>query len=118
MKYLFIIPAIVLLTTPTHAQKWQYERHGSTVHLRPTTEPGAVAEVYFDNTSGDSGTSRMKHEFQLGDVMVTVYLGMVESDIIKIEPPEGYWADPPYLDLPDGQSGIIYIRPLSEQPMM
>ena len=107
----------LLLATPAAAQSWQFEPHGSTVQLRDTLEPNAVAEVWFNNTTGDSG-ARMTHNLRLGDVDVTVTLGRPEADEITVDPPEGFWADPRTLTLPDGQSGVIYIRPLNGLGMM
>jgi hypothetical protein len=113
-----LLPALLCLAIPAAADtaRWQHEPHGSQLHLRPTTEPNAVAEVWFNNTSGDSG-GRIMHGFRLGDLDVTLTLGGPEPDTLTIDAPEGFIADPRTLTLPDGTSGVIYIRPLGSVGM-
>jgi hypothetical protein len=109
--------AFLLLATPAHAEQWRAEPGGSTVTLRLTKEPGAVAEVLFRNSVGDAG-GRVEHTFRLGDLEATAVLGTGLPDTLTIDPPEGFWADPRTLELPDGASGVIYIRPLSDTDVM
>jgi hypothetical protein len=113
-----LLPALLCLAIPAAADtaRWQYEPHGSQLHLRATSEPGAVAEVWFNNTSSDSG-GRVIHSFVLGDLDVTLVLGGAEPDILTIDPPEGFYSDPRTLTLPDGSSGTVYIRPLGGEGM-
>ena len=108
-----VLAAFLCLAHPATAQdaRWQIEAHGSQLHLRDTTEPNAVAEVWFNNTSGDSG-GRVVHTFKLGDLDVTLVLGAPEPDTLTIDAPEGFFADPRTLTLNDGTSGTVYIRPL------
>ena len=98
------------LSTPASADAASRNISGTTVKMQATTEPGAVAEIIFDNQPengpGDNGTFTLT----LGglDVEVTFIWG-VGDDAITVIPPDGYFADPERLDVPEGGLGVLHI---------
>jgi hypothetical protein len=103
------IAAVALLTTAVWPETWRGQPYGSTVTLRPTVEPGAVAELFFDNTGADDG-GRIRHVFDLGGHRVEAELGLPEyPDTISVTPADGYIAVPDVLTIPDGQTGVVLI---------
>jgi hypothetical protein len=103
------IAAVALLTTAVWPETWRGQPYGSTVTLRPTVEPGAVAELFFDNTGADDG-GRIRHVFDLGGHRVEAELGLPEyPDTISVTPADGYIAVPDVLTIPDGTTGVVLI---------
>jgi hypothetical protein len=103
------VAAVALLTTDAWPQTWQGEPYGSTVTLRPTAEPGAVAELFFDNRGADNG-GRILHIFELGGHHIEAELGVPHyPDTIRVTPADGYIAVPDVLTIPDGETGVVLI---------
>jgi hypothetical protein len=103
------IAAVALLTTDAWPETWQGEPYGSTVTLRPTAEPGAVAELFFDNRGADNG-GRILHIFELGEHHIEAELGVPHyPDTIRVTPADGYIAVPDVLTIPDGETGVVLI---------
>lgn len=87
----------------------------STITLRETTQPGAVAEVVFMNTI--SNIPEDNGQYLLSDNGMTVegtfgYNVLGNYDSVSVEPMEGYVAVPPTVIVPEGQAGFIYIYPI------
>jgi hypothetical protein len=100
---------VALLTTAVWPETWQGQPYGSTVTLRPSAEPGAVAELFFDNTGVDNG-GRIRHTFTLGGHHIEAELGLPEyPDTIRVMPADGYIAVPDVLTIPDGTTGVVLI---------
>jgi hypothetical protein len=99
---------LALLTTAVWPETWRGQPHGSTVTLRPTTAPGAVAELLFDNTGADGG-GRLRHVFELGGHRIEAELGLPDPDTISVTPADGYIAVPDVLTIPDGETGVVLI---------
>jgi hypothetical protein len=90
-------------------ETWQAEPYGSTVTLRPSEEPGAVVELFFDNRGADNG-GRILHIFELGGHHIEAELGLPEyPDTIRVTPADGYIAVPDVLTIPDGTTGVVLI---------
>jgi hypothetical protein len=103
---------VSLLTTAVWPETWQGQPHGSTVTLRSTTAPGAVAELFFDNRGDDSG-GRIRHTFELGGHHIEAELGVPHyPDTIRVTPADGYIAVPDVLTIPDGETGVVLIYPI------
>ena len=86
---------------------------GSHVTIQPTSEPGAVAEVVFLNKSVHT-TQIETFDLTLGDLTVTVEadVGMGDRpDRITVTPPEGYYAEPAYIDVAEDDTGVVLILP-------
>jgi hypothetical protein len=99
---------VTLLATAVWPQTWQGQPHGSTVTLRPSEAPGAVAELFFDNTGADGG-GRLRHVFDLGGHRIEAELGLPNPDTIRVTPADGYIAVPDVLTIPDGETGVVLI---------
>lgn len=88
---------------------------GTTVTLRPTSEPGALAEVVMHNAevnwSGDDG------DYTLTIPGLTVAAAFQwdaegQSDRITITPPDGIACAPScVLTVPEGEFGAVYLFP-------
>lgn len=104
--------ATPLLALDIKYELWRYRPGGSEVVIRPTREPGAVAEIHFRNTWGDT-YRRVTHDIELQGHNIQVLLGGPMPDTIWVTPPEGYIAVPPEATTPDGTSTVILIYPLS-----
>jgi hypothetical protein len=89
-------------------ETWQAEPMGSSVTLRPTTAPGAMAELFFNNSGADGG-GRKVHTFSLGGHAIEAELGLADPDTIRVTPAEGYIAVPDVLTIPDGTTGVVLI---------
>jgi hypothetical protein len=102
------VAAIVLLTESASPETWQGDPMGSSVTLRPSTAPGAAAELFFDNRGADGG-GRIIHMFTLGGHHIEAELGMSDPDTISVTPADGYIAVPDVLTIPDGQTGVVLL---------
>lgn len=89
---------------------WQATPGGSSVTIRPTAAPNAVAEVLFENTGNDP--VRIEHHDTLGPYRIHLILGGGEPDTLRIEPPDGYFAVPDEITIHDGDSYLILVYPL------
>jgi hypothetical protein len=102
--------------SPAQADTWSAGRGASSVELRSTDIPGAVAELHFNNTSNDSGT-RLTYDWQLTHDGLTVRgqvdLGTGEADTIRAQVPDGFIAYPDTETIPDGTVTTIVIYPLN-----
>jgi hypothetical protein len=98
------------------AETWSAGRGASSVEFRATDIPGAVAELHFDNTGGDTGI-RLTHSWTLTHDGLTVTgqvdLGTGEADTIRVRVPEGFVAYPDTETIHDGGSVVIPIFPLN-----
>lgn len=89
------------------------------MELRETHEPGAIAELEFNNTAVHTvhhvGWYTISHEHQgrVVEIQVRFYLnvGPDASERLQIVPPPGYVAIPDNLVIKDGDSGTSYIYP-------
>lgn len=112
MRYL-IFP---LLLFPTFALSqeiycWQGRGEPSCVELKETKEPGAKAEVYFENKSVHPSAYQTV-VIQLGDLEVEVTITtntQGADDTFTVVPEEGYIAIPPELVVPEEGVGRIVI---------
>jgi hypothetical protein len=100
--------------SPAQADTWSAGRGASSVELRSTAIPGAVAELHFNNTGGDTGL-RLTHSWTLTHDGLTVRgqvdLGTGEADTIRAQVPDGFIAYPDVQTIPDGASVVIPIYP-------
>jgi hypothetical protein len=101
---------------PVAAETWSAGRGQSSVELRATEAPGAVAEVYFWNSSSDAG-GRITHRFTLTHDGLTITgeaeLGLAAPDTVRIAVPDGFIAVPDELTIPDGSGDTILIYPIT-----
>ena len=85
----------------------------SKVTIRETTEPGAVAELFFENSTGD-GYLESRFDLTLGGIVCNMYMQVGRRDPDTIEPEcAGYVAVPRRLTIPDGTEGRILLIPLN-----
>ena len=111
MRAAFIV---ALLANPAMAETWSAGPGASSVQLRDTDAPNAVAEVYFWNSAQDAG-GRVTHSFTLTHDGLTITgeaeLGLAAPDTVRIAVPDGFIAVPNELTIPDGSGGAILIYP-------
>lgn len=81
------------------------------VEIRPTNEPGAVAEVYFENRSVHEGDEPF--EITLDGLTVSVQLewnvDRLGAERITVTPPDGYYAWPEAITVHENAEGVLYI---------
>ncbi len=110
------IIASLILALPASAQDthtWGSSFYPSTIVLEPTTAPGAVAQVSFDNKTVHRD-ERVTFDLTLGDLTVTVeaLVGRgLTPDTFTVTPPPGYFAVPESLDVNEDDTGTILIIP-------
>lgn len=92
----------------------------STLTLQGTEEPGAVAELVFDNnatnSAGDNGIYTLTHEGLSVAVQFEWNAGGT-ADRITVEAPEGYIASPRSLDVQEHRVERIFIYPMQLELM-
>jgi len=109
MKNLFLLSlplmAIPFLLDAAPRMKFSH----SYVTLQETTEPGAAAEILFENSAQDGGLAGTL-ELTLGDIVCSVYIdvGFPQPDTIQPECP-GYTVEPPILTIEDDTDGKVFL---------
>ena len=91
----------------------------SHIRLQPSADLSAIAEVEFLNEAVHSDDD-LTFDLSLGGLTVTVdaVVGRGETpDIFTVTPPVGYIADPVTMHVPEGETGVIYIRLLLDVGM-
>lgn len=122
MKYL---PLCLLLSTCAATPAAAQERHvwvsppwESYVEIRPTAQPGAVAEVFFDNNITHEGDETFSIEWN--GIRVT---GRIDWNVggaaerLTITPPEGYYVHPESITVDEYWTDTIYIYSLETEMM-
>ena len=110
------ILATLLLALPASAQDthtWGSSFYPSTIQLQPTTTPGAVAQVSFDNKTVHRD-ERVTFDLTMGDLTVTVeaLVGRgLTPDTFTVTPPDGFIAVPESLDVAEDDVGVILVVP-------
>ena len=85
----------------------------SKISLEPTTAPGAVAQVVFDNKtvhSDEQVTFNLTLDGLTVSVEALVGRGLT-PDTFEVIPPEGFYAVPNVLDVAEDQIGVILVLP-------
>ena len=104
----------LLLALPASAETTHGWAGGySHITIRPTTAPGAVAEVIFANRTvhgDDDLTFSLTLDGLTVDVHALVGRGLT-PDRVTITPPPGFIAVPPELDVAEDDVGVILILP-------
>lgn len=108
--------AALIFAFPAHADNvhsWGPQFFASTITMQPTDEPGAVAEIIFDNkTVHADETVTFTLDLDGLAVEVTAIVGRgLTPDYMAVTPPEGYIAMPPDIDVEEDQSGRILVVP-------
>jgi hypothetical protein len=83
----------------------------SSVQLRPSKAPGAIAEVEFANELVHANQAET-FQLSLGGFAITVDMQHgpgAAPDLMTVTPPEGYIAVPPSVLVPEGASRVITI---------
>lgn len=111
--------ALSLLAAPTLAQDFVVVGQpdpmlgASTLTLRPSEQPEAVAEVEFYNADMNLYRDEMAYPMSLDgleiEVDFEVNVDPLGSDRIRVRVPPGYYADPDTLDVMEGQTGVVLI---------
>jgi hypothetical protein len=116
-----IAGALCLMALPAHAESVEWDDANrfltsppSIGTLQATTEPGAVAELVFQNRNvngpNDAGSvTVMAHEGL--SVSVRFLWSSSGADTLVIEPPEGFVAVPRELTVEEGEDGVSFIYP-------
>lgn len=113
MTRLTLTLALILCASPALADPALHVWGGgmSTIELRPSQAPGAVAEVEFANEPVHTDAEQSL-TLSLGgfSVQADMILGRgLTPDRMTITPPEGYIAVPQWVDVPEGASRVITI---------
>ena len=87
---------------------------GSVVTLQPTTEPGAIAEVIFDNRNVNDADDNGTYALSMDGLSIAVdFLWNADgsADRITVTPPDGVLCRPSScaLTLPEDQSGRLVL---------
>lgn len=104
--------ALTLIAVPALADTVTLK--GSTVTLRPTERPGALAEVEFYNDPSNYLDDNGEHVLTLDGLEVGLRFTWNVSgddDRIELTPPEGVICDPRdcALSLAEGDTGVVYL---------
>ena len=92
---------------------WGSSFYPSTIQLQPTTAPGAVAQVTFDNKTVHRDED-VSFVLDLGGLAVTVDASVgrgLTPDRMTVTPPDGFYAVPESLDVAEDQVGVILVLP-------
>ena len=104
---------LLCLTGDAQAQDAVNIGGGTYAFLRPTQEPGAVAEVTMFNVQVNSSPDEREYPLQLGTLRVTLAFDWDANnnvdDRMTVTVPAGYYTVPDWLDVPEYASGTIYI---------
>lgn len=106
----------LILALPASAQDthtWGSAFYPSTIVLEPTTAPGAVAQVSFDNRTVHRD-ERVTFNLTMGELTVTVeaLVGRgLAPDTFTVTPPDGYLAVPESMDVAEDDVGVILVVP-------
>lgn len=121
---LLFAAALAWLAPPAHSETeriWTLNVNGapgslaSIMRLQPTKEPGAAAELVFENKNLHNFD---KEEFVLEldgvavKVTLTVYRDSNDPDSVLLEPAEGYIAVPDFKLVGEDKAEVFYIYPL------
>ena len=102
----------LLLALPASAETTHGWAGGySHITIRPTTAPGAVAEVVFDNKTVHTDEN-VTFALTLDGLTVEVYAQVgrgLTPDRMTVEAPPGFIAVPPELDVAEDQVGTILL---------
>ena len=87
---------------------------GTTITLRDTVEPGAIAEVYMDNRSVNSPADEKTTTLTLNglDVVVSFFWNVEgDADQVTVVPPDGYACKPTTCEMtiPEDETGKVLI---------
>ena len=104
--------ALTLIAAPALADTVTLK--GSTVTLRPTERPGALAEVEFYNDASNWQDDNGDHVLTLGGLQVGLRFTWNvagDNDQIELTPPEGVICDPRdcTLSLGEGETGMVHL---------
>lgn len=86
---------------------------GSFVTLQDTSEPNAIAEVEFTNRAVNGAQDNGEFTLTHGALEITVtftWNSFGDHDMITVQVPPGYVADPDVLEVPEGETMTLYIR--------
>jgi hypothetical protein len=108
MKRLAIL--LALFASPAFAETVRFS--ASDVTIRATSQPGAAAEILYENSVHDS-VKVGKLALTFGEIVceAEIYTGYAEPDTIIVDCMGGYVAVPRDLTLADGLSGHVYVYP-------
>jgi hypothetical protein len=108
------ILATLLFAFPAQADtSYTWAGGYSAITLQPTEAPGAVAEVVFINRAVHSDAD-LSFALDMGDLAVTVdaLVGRgLTPDRMTVIPPDGYYAEPPEMDVEEDGVGTIIVYP-------
>ena len=103
---------LALLASPAIAQDTVFWGGTSShIRLQTTDSPGAVAEVEFHNGEVHSDSNEA-HNRSLGGLTVQADMILGHGllpDRMTITPPDGLIAVPPSVDVPEGETRVIYL---------
>lgn len=105
-----------MLAKPVGAETvhtWGSPFYPSTITIQPTDKPGAVAEVVFDNRTVHPD-EEVRFGLTLDGLTVTVIALVgrgLTPDRMSVIPPDGYYAEPPEIDVAEDDLGRVVIYP-------
>jgi hypothetical protein len=85
----------------------------TSVRIQPTEEPGAVAEIIFDNVEMNNAGDEGGYVVTLDGITVQIAFGFNVApggqDSITVTPPAGFIAVPETLTLMEGDTGVVLL---------
>ena len=109
--------AVILATCAIPALAETVQFNASAVTIRETMQPGAAAELLYENSVHDSPETGFIHLTRDGIICdIEIETGYADPDTIVLDCP-GYDAVPHRLTLADGTKGVIYLYPLAKAGM-
>lgn len=109
-----ILLSLFLATSAAAQDSYAWPYSSSHITLHETDEPGAVAAVTFNNTSVH-GDADLSFDLTIGEMTVTVLAKVgrgMTPDRFEVIPPDGYYAKPQFIDVPEDDEATILIFPL------
>ena len=109
-----LLPCLVaIFSSQAQAQETRRVQY-SDVTIQHTQKVGAIAEVFFDNSTADGvEVASFALTFDGLSVSVRVAVGLSDPDTIVVTPPEGVIAVPDTLTIADGTQGTAHLYPLN-----
>ena len=110
-----ILLSLFLVTSAAAQDTYSWAKSDSFISFHGTDAIGAVGAVTFKNTRIHVLDEDLNFDLTLGDMTVTILAKVgrgMEPDRFEVIPPDGFYAYPQFIDVPEDQEDTILIYPL------
>jgi len=87
------------------------ERFSNTDDTISVEREGAVYIITYSN-SVENNSPHGTHQWEEAGIAFSFFLEVSGVEVLTIEPPAGYVAEPPTIEVRDGDEGVIILSPL------